>query len=94
MLTRLPVAQEQGHQRRIAAEPTGDRVLPTDGRFTPPSTAGVVPPFHSLWRVGPTETPSPSRARAVYRLGPQLGRRTRARAHCAWLGQNPPAHQS
>jgi hypothetical protein len=28
MLGRLPVTQEPGHRRRIAAEPTGGRVLP------------------------------------------------------------------
>jgi hypothetical protein len=82
MLTRLPVAQEPGHRRRIAAEPTGGQVLPTDGRFTRRRPLAPFPPFLFLSCVGPAETPSPSRARAVYRLGPQLGRRTRAA--CGW----------
>jgi hypothetical protein len=79
---RLPVAQEPGHRR--PSSPRGRPVHPAIDRWRRP------PPFHSLWRVGLAETLSPSRARAVYRLGLQLGRRTCARARCAWLGQNPP----
>jgi hypothetical protein len=45
MLGRLPVAQEPGHRRRIAVEPTG-------GRFSPPRTAGSPRPV-SRWRRRP-----------------------------------------
>jgi hypothetical protein len=41
------------------------------------------PPSRSLYHGGPAETVSPSRARTVSRLGPQLGRRIRARARPA-----------
>jgi hypothetical protein len=82
MLRRPPVVQEPGHRQRIAAEPTG-------GRVSPPRTAGSprrqpVAPFPppsalaGMWARG--DGVIPSRACAVTRLGPQLGRRPRARA--------------
>jgi hypothetical protein len=81
MLRHLPVAQEPGHRRRIAAEPTGGRVLPRGRTVHPVVDRGAVsPPFRSRWRVGPAATASSPRARAVSRFGPQLGRRPRARA--------------
>jgi hypothetical protein len=65
---------------------------PADGRFDPPSICGAVSPPPSalagVWARG--DDVIPSRARAVTRLGPQLGRRPRARARYAWLARNPP----
>jgi hypothetical protein len=87
MLRHLPVAREPGHRRRIAAEPTGGRVLPRGRPVHPAVNRSAVSPFHSRWRVGSAATASSPCARAVSRFGTQLGRRPRAR--CAWLGQNP-----
>jgi hypothetical protein len=63
---------------------------PANGRFALPSTCGAVPPLRSrcVWTHG--DGVLPSRARAVTRLGPQLGRRPCACARCAWLGQKSP----
>jgi hypothetical protein len=93
MLECLPVAQEQGRRRRIAVEPTSGRVLPR-GRPVHPARRPLAPfpppALSDVWAPWKRCHPPPPRARAVFRLGPQLGRRNRARAPCAWLGQIPP----
>jgi hypothetical protein len=71
MLGRLPITREPGNRRRIAAEPTGGRVLPRGRpahpavghwRRLPPSTlSGVWAP----WRRRPPRAPA---------LSPALGR--------------------
>jgi hypothetical protein len=48
------------------------------------------PPFRSLCRVGPVETSSPSRARAVFHLGPAHSRRARAAPDWARIPPSPP----
>jgi hypothetical protein len=92
MLARLPDAQEPGRRRRIAVEPTGGRVFPAVGRFAPPhqplapSPPPALPDAWALWKWHRL-----SRARAISRRGPWLGRRARARARpCARLGQISP----
>jgi hypothetical protein len=94
MLEGLPVAPEPGRRRRIAVEPTGGRVLP-HGRPVHPARRplALLPPptLSDVW--APRKRCHPSRARAVFRLGPE---QSRPHAPCARLGQIPPptAHQS
>jgi hypothetical protein len=89
--TRCPRTGPPAANRRRAHRRPG--YLPADGRFAPPSTVAPFPPppLPLSLTCGPRrDAIDPSCTRAVTRLGPQLGRRPRARARYAWLGQNPP----
>jgi hypothetical protein len=80
--TGSPAANRRRAHRRPGS-PRGRPVHPAVDRWRRP------PPFRSLYHVGPAEMPSPSRARAVFRLGPQLGRRTRAAPGWARIPPRP-----
>jgi hypothetical protein len=76
-----PAANRRRAHRRPGSLPAGDRFAPpsTVTSFSPPSA------LTGVWARGNGVVSS--RARAVTRIGPQLGRRPRAHARRAWLGQ-------
>jgi hypothetical protein len=98
MLGRLPITQEQGHWRRIAAEPTGGRVLPRGRPVHPAVDRWRRFPLPLSLTCGPHgDGVTLARPHSLSPWAASGPVQSRPRAPCARLGQIPPppsAHQS